>query len=342
MKVYVLKYSTVGWVIALFIFIIAFWGVRYNSDWEGYSYFYTHSDQSPDIAFGMLSDIFVGYDFEYYYLYRSHIIVMSLAFLFFTSKFTDRYLFIVLTILLFSYVTFGNQIRYYVAFPLALLAVYYLFVKKKFILHFMFATLAILNHSAIIVFFLCFYLILLLYNYFSKYLVLLATLVNIICLFVFKILKGYISGHFDAYFETEQESSLLGGLYSIFQCVLILFCIYCMIKSLKLRASSILKDRKFIFLYLLSFCTSFFLILPSFTMQIINNRYITPLITVWIIFFLYIKDNEKNARIKRLCNIYIFIIIFIRVIWVYILPILLFHENIYTIESLVMLNSYEM
>ena len=59
MKVYVLKYSTVGWVIALFIFIIAFWGVRYNSDWEGYSYFYTHSDQSPDIAFGMLSDIFV-------------------------------------------------------------------------------------------------------------------------------------------------------------------------------------------------------------------------------------------------------------------------------------------
>ncbi len=82
MKVYVLKYSTVGWVIALFIFIIAFWGVRYNSDWEGYSYFYTHSDQSPDIAFGMLSDIFVGYDFEYYYLYRFHIIVMSLAFLF--------------------------------------------------------------------------------------------------------------------------------------------------------------------------------------------------------------------------------------------------------------------
>lgn len=340
MKVYVLKYSTIGWIIALLIFIIAFWGVRYNSDWEGYVYFFTHSDKSPDIVFGILSDLFVGYGFEYSYLYRLHIIGMSLAFLFFTSKFTNKYLFVVLTILLFSYVAFGNQIRYYVAFPLALLSVYYLFVEKRFFLHLLFAAFAVLNHSAIIVFFLCFYFILLLYKYFFKYFIILVVFINAICLFVFKIVKGYISGHFDAYFETEQKSSLLGGLYSVFQCILILFCIYCIIRSLKLKGLHILKDRKFIFLYLLSFCTSF-LILPSFTTQIVNNRYITPLITVWIIFFLYIKNNEKNVHIKRLCNIYIFIIIFIRVIWVYILPIFLFHENTYIIESFVMLNSYK-
>lgn len=340
MKVYILKYSTINLVVVLFVFIIAFWGIRYNSDWEGYTHFYTHSDQSPDIAFGILSDIFNSYNFEYYYLYRFHIVVISLTFLFFISKFANKYLFVVMTILLFSYVALGNQIRYFVAFPLALLSVYYLFVRKSLFLHILLAVLSLLNHSAIIIFFLCFYAMLFINKYFSEYFIFFIVFINIISFFVFKIAETLIGGHFNAYFDNEQKSSLSGGIYSILQCVIILFCIYKIIKLLRQKTSPILKDRKFIFLYLLSFCSSF-LIFPSLITQIINYRYISPLITVWIIFFLYIKNNEESKHIKRLCNTYIFIIILIKLIWVYLLPTFLLNENTYIIESFVMLNSYK-
>lgn len=340
MKSTSLRYTSFNWLWALIVFIIPFWGVTYNSDWEGYVYFFNNSDKAPDILFGLLSDIFDRYRCEYYYLYRFHMIAMSLTYLFFISKFINKYLFIVVVLLLFDYVALGNQIRYYVAFPLALSSVYYFYVRKKIVPHILLAVVAILCHSAVVVFFLCFYMMAFVYKSFNRYLTASFIVVNVASLFCVKIAEIYMQGHFGAYFDSTQKSSLTGGIYSILQCCIILFFLHKIIKILKKHGSPLLNDRKVIFLYILSFCTSY-LLLPSITTQIINNRYISPLFVVWLVFLLYIRKNEMNYQVRRSVSRYIFLIILIRFLWVYLFPVLLFDENNYIIEALVMLNSYE-
>lgn len=308
-------------------------GITYTADYEMYEYYFDQDSEKMDAAFIYLTGLFKEYKLSFHDLYIFHIVTSLLAYSYFISRFTKNVFYVLVIFLVLYYVPYVNQIRYYLGFPMFLLSIYFLLIRKKYLPFILFALLAFFCHSAIVIlytFIPCFY-----FLSTKKYLKTMVTssLVGFVLMFVlFKMGLTETLEHFGAYFDKSSTSSTLGGIFNALPYFVYIIYILKINKEYTQRTENYEDDIIYTFLSKLTFFTIIF-IPASLFIQILGHRYVFPFIIVWVIFFLYTIRTLpiKRKTFKMLEFLCIHILAFLIF---YILPKYLFKESFYEVEFL--------
>jgi len=312
-------------IISTFIGVLIFYGLLFNitdnSDWENYEVYFNGYNETTDFLFSYISDVFSNNGYDYIAVYKFHILIMGIGFIYFASRFSFSNVFAVISCyLLFQFVPLSNQIRYYVAFTFFLISIYSLIVTKNKISFAIFAILSVLSHSAILLMYPF------LYFYYKKnqknYILNFFIFSFVFAGFFFAIYSYFLDSlsHFETYFEKESLSSLAGGVFSSF--IWALWSIYLIYKNKRIELNfldTVKKDVKYQFLYKLSLYSIIFYPMSLF-LQIFRERYIMALFIVWVSFIFYSLNYEDSSH-KRFSAISQFLVlIVITFLYVYFLP----------------------
>ena len=133
----------------LFLAFLCFKGITYTDDFEGYTITY-NGERSGDYAYAMLENFgkWLKLDFEQFYAIPIFIQLLLYAIVFRLYKvniFVSMFFLILL-----NFVAMANQLRYFIAFPLFLISVYYWCIREKKIFAAILAILSFLFHSGVI------------------------------------------------------------------------------------------------------------------------------------------------------------------------------------------------
>ncbi|MBD5355782.1 MAG: EpsG family protein [Bacteroides sp.] len=328
------RYPIQSYLIAFLMLVLPFWGLHYTSDWEGYEYSFYHPIFSRDIGFSILAVLFTSYGLDYQNLFQFHILLIALSYLNLCRYIRIKPLILVVILLYFYYVQIGNQIRYYLAFPLILYSSYLLY-NKSLIKALIVITISITFHKSVIIL-LGAYIV---FFYVSKK----TTNTQLLAIILSNIIVGFAVGliqMYDPQYEDYQEqvSSFAGGLFNSFPYILIISWIFRLNQFILRKYRTIRKDTIYKWLYILSVGSSCFL-LAGFKMQILTNRFVASLIPIWFAYFLYIK----NSSVPQVCRIkaenYIKLCILLFLAWRYVVrPVMGFGTS--SSEMSMMINSY--
>lgn len=313
--------KTTSLLLGGFVFYLLLYNVTYNSDWDMYDAIFMGHTQSNDFLFNFISETFSAKGYDYSSVYKLHIFLIGVGFIYFASRNSYSNVFgIVTTYLLFQIVPVSNQIRYYVAFSFFLIAVYNLIVSKNKVLFVVFGLVSFLSHSAILLMypFLYFY-----YTTNSDVYIRKIILYSLVLagFFYFIFFVGFIfSFHFGSYFETDLLSSFSGGLLNNFIWAFWLFFIYRInLKLQESNSSEIEADIKYQFFYKLSlYCLLFFPV--SILLQVLAHRYIAASLLVWLTFYYYSLNYEKSLKNRMLSISSFGVLILATFFYMYILP----------------------
>lgn len=325
-------------LVLIFSILVFTIGITYTADWFLYDWIYKTEDDTTDFVFYELSKLFNQYQLEFEDLYIFHIVCSLLIYFILITRFTRNYFYVFLIYILLDYVHFTNQIRYYLGLPILLTGYYFLFYRKKYIISIILIGFSLLCHvglAALLLFIPAFYLIP--QRKFIKF-ILLSSLV--VALMVFLLMQGRLAlmlDHYDAYFSSEYDSSLLGGIFNGLPYMV--YYSFLLIETPKLIKRKIIEDPlKYELLFKLTFFSLLFL--PgSFFLQILGHRYIMPFVIFWVIFYLYlVRDLPQKEKLFKM--IVFGIIHFAAIFSIYILPEYLLPQNHfmeqleYTIQSI--------
>ena len=310
-------------VLPLLLAFLCFKGITYTDDFEGYAYTY-NGERSSDIAYAMLESFgkYLKLDFESFYAIPIFVqlLLYTIAFrLYKVNAFVSFF-----AVLVMNYVAMANQLRYFIAFPLFLISVYYWCYERKRVLSVLLALLSVLFHSGTIALLIFFPLyeyikrnklssrkILALYLFCGIIILLLFTTLG---QFMFKVDEKY------SYYTNKEGASLMGVLFIVFFASVCLFLLY----NVFPKKNSLWKNNMdYPFLFSLSFFPVIFIIATFSRYQIISSRYVDPFFTVWIITLLSLKKDEQLKRPK----LFIGSFIIVSFILCYLLPILVFGYN---------------
>lgn len=284
---YILNFKN---IISVFLFTMAFWGVSNTSDWEGYEYLFS-TQNSSDGLFNLLSSEFINRGYVFKDLYRFHIILIAVSYvLLFNICKVNRILFTLIVIALF-YVDIGNQIRYYLAFPLVYIA-YYFYNRKLIAVSLLFASLAIFSHFGGIVIILS---LLVIRQIYRKQLFYIYILLINISIYILILAGTNISIRFSSYYESS--ATLLGGFYLIIPTLISFFLIFKMNSQVFF---SFKNDTFYKFIYTASIATSS-LCLSATHIIIITSRYLEPCIVFWLAYYIYIYKHCHSKIFKKEC-----------------------------------------
>ena len=328
-------------IVAILLFSLAFWGITYTADWDNYVYAFNHQSFTRDLAFLYMVDVCHEKGWTFVDLFHFHIVVMAVAYSLLFRMLRLHPIWYVLLTLLIGYVGLGNQIRYYVAFPLSLMACYALSVQtRKFRNVSMSVLLQVVSmwfHSSTVIL----YLLFLFTNSFlkkrSKIVQVLVVLVMNIVIFYAVYGSGWlVNEQYSAYLDIDKTSSLGGGIFNLTPALIALYYA----KKIKRSDTAIFsQDRECEFLYSLALST-LPLFLLSFYVQIIGSRVIMALFSLFIGMFSRAKAISPKRKTLQLCRRAITLTILYFIIWRFILPFLL-NVNMQSIEELrMMLESY--
>ena len=311
-------------VLASVLFLISFWGVTYTADWFSYEAAFDEGllQVKNDWAYGYLGALLRHWGYNnFIYLYRTHIFLMAVLFPLLFYKIKVSPLLLTAVTIVFLYVAIANQIRYYLAFPIALFALYYIFVEENRLVALILAIIAVLSHSGIAVF-------LLVQVFFYYYMgkrenvvkILLYSSIGLFALYSFfsdEIISRL--GVFDYYLTSaNQHSSLVGGIYNLLPSIISISFVIYMHSYLQKNDKTMTQNRKYKFLFIVGIATVV-LSLMALRTQIIAHRYINPLICIWIGFFIYTKKTSFS-QIKKRANLFISVILVMELLWATIVP----------------------
>jgi len=322
--------------LGIFFFIFIFWNLDYFDDKYNYSYMFNNiDDYKTDFVFRELVKISHLFNFDFQDLYNFHIIIIACFAVTFISKFTNNILFVLIIIITYRFVDYGNQIRYYMGFFIALHAIYYAFNAQKY-KYIALSILAILSHSSLIIiciipFFKHIFLS------FTPKKVIIINLVLFISLSLLVSVISYIFPQFIKYFVNESgKSSLLGGLFDLFPIILICYSFFKNHEYIKRRISFINNDSSYRFLYILS-SFSFAFISCGILFRIVADRFVYSFSVVWLCYLFYsLKYYDlKLLTSQRLKIVSIFVVL---ICWFYFSPLLFLDNSFYLNEALKMLN----
>ncbi|PXY41989.1 hypothetical protein DMB65_05330 [Flavobacterium cheongpyeongense] len=302
------------------IFYLLLYNVTYNSDWDMYDAIYMGHTESSDFLFNFISKIFSEKGYDYSSVYKLHIFLIGVGFIYFASRNSFSNVFgIITTYLIFQIVPVSNQIRYYVAFSFFLIAIYNLIVLKNKLVFFVFGVLALISHSAIILMspFIYFY-----YTNNEKYIpkLILSSLI-LASAFYFISFVGFIfSFHFGSYFQKDLVSSFSGGLFNNFIWLFWFLFVYKINKRLlKSNSLKIECDVKYQFLYKISLYSIVFFPV-SLLIQVLAHRYIIASLIFWLLFYYYSLNFEESLSNRLLSMLVFIVLILVTFFYMYILP----------------------
>lgn len=337
----VLKLKAVALVAAV-VLLITIWyftfGLEYTADYRMYAFLFKN-DLQTDFMFRQFSTLFSSYGYTFHDLYVFHIAVTVLLYLSLISKFSHNIWFIFLAYIVLDYVHFANQIRYFMGFPMMLWAFYCLH-RSKYFLFALFAVLACLSHSALIVLltFVPAYLWIKPQKY-LKHTLLLSIFCFLIVYIAFTQGMGREIEHFGEYFSKKGVSSFFGGFYNAVPYLIFTLFLYLETRRYRMKHPEWQTDRQFVFLYKLTFYTVIF-IPASFFLQIAGHRYVMPFVVIYGIYYLYlIRDEVRRVKVQKIFA-YSAVCAVISVI-IYVLPSYIMSENHFMNEVERMLKSVE-
>ncbi|WP_417431765.1 EpsG family protein [Halpernia sp.] len=301
--------------------------ITYTADYPMYESYFKKEYENTDFIFYKSAYYFRHHNLTFQDLFGAHILVISALYLLFISKFNSNFFYIFGVYLLLSFIPYVNQIRFYLAFPCFLLAAYYLLLNRKVMWFCLFGVLGGLSHSAILPLYSFFLFYLFVPEKFYKNILIFGSIILFITSYIVSNTTLYAAfEHFGEYIKNENQSSFLGGVFSMLPTLVILIPLYLLDK--KYLGNRNLPTYKF--LKKLSFYTV--LLIPASTfIQIIGYRYVFPFLVVWIMFFLYlIKDKPLKVKIRHFFISYLLIIVVLYL--QYILPLEVLGESSYLEE----------
>ena len=317
--------------------MVSFYFITYNSDWVGYEYRFNNTEHSSDIMFYFLSNLLNSRGYEFIVLYKIHIILAGFLYSYFVSKISAKGYRLIIFVILLNYVALGNMIRYYVAFPSFLCSLLFLY-EKKYFKHILFAIFALLNHTAIIGAYIALYTSLLITSRIKRNPSGNIMLLNVAVFLSVEFATAILGSHFLAYLEDEMQSSIIGGLYNIFPGTVILVLLISLYNAVKKRDQQLYASRLFT-IFFIACVSSYVYLLPSLSVQILANRYISPMLIFIISFMLLCLINTSSAYIKKKIKKSISIIVILTLFWEYGASLLILRSAVVYDELRIMLTS---
>lgn len=276
-------------------------GVRDTNDNFMFEWFYYNDWDKIDPMFIYLGRVMNYFHFDYHAFYQVHLVVYTLMYLLFISKFTKNYFYVFLVFFVLYYVPYINQIRYYLSFPFFLLSLYYFVQVRRWFWFILFTFLAVVSHSAIVLLytFLPLYYFLSTKRFFSTSLVL-SGVAFVVMLVLFNLGIAQQIEHFGEYFDKGMTSSVAGGFFNAVPYFIYIIYLWYVDRKYKRAHPDFEMDKTYSFLSKLSFYTIIF-IPASFFVQVLGHRYVFPFLIVWLIFLLYTMRNEsRQEKLLRL------------------------------------------
>lgn len=335
-----LTFLDVKVIVGIIIFSLAFWGITYTSDWEGYVYGFENQNFSRDVAFEWMSELCQKKGWDFVILYRFHILLMAILYSVLYKVLKLNPIPFVLLTLLVGYVGLGNQIRYYVAFPITIIACYLLNKKlqaSSVISSVMLQVASMCFHSTTIILYT-------LYLFARFFLIkfsppirsVMIVIANIIIYYVIYQTNWFVEEQYDAYKSIELTSSLLGGIFNLTPAFLALYYVWRIKKN---NSEAIFECQECSFIYIISLSV-LPLILVSFYMQILGSRILVALLPLYLGLFVRVSKITKRLKYKTMCHNSFYFTLLYFIIWRFILPMVL-NVNMQTLNELVlMLKSY--
>jgi hypothetical protein len=338
------------YLVAVIIFALGFWGVTYTSDWEGYEYYFNNdltmkSDLASFLIFNYLRQHHI---LDYRVAFRVHILLMSLLYPLLFTKLKQNPIPYTVLFVFFFYVPVANQIRYYVAFPLAILSIVYM-SKRKIVPSLITGFLAVsfqLTICVLLVVYLAYQAFVIRPRRFSRNLVF--YLSGVVLAFLVLPIMSYMPQSFiedyQAYSNEEALSSFVGGLFTMAPKLLslaILFSTHIMILR---KAPSIIavNTRLYYTIWSLSVATSV-LIPLGFTMQIFVNRFVAPMLVFQVLYLSYVNHLARKIGVSFYAPAKILLILGVTFLWQTVVPYWLhIISTPLDPELLMILNSYSL
>ncbi|WP_065219912.1 MULTISPECIES: EpsG family protein [Butyricimonas] len=325
-------------IFAAVIFVLAYWGINYMSDWEGYEHFFYYPEKSRDVLYAFLSEIFKDKGYSFTDLYKFHILLISFSYICLFKSLKINPILIVLVSLAFNYVAIGNQIRYYLAFPLTLYA-FLRWVKKEYIFAIILLIISVLEHKSAIILFSVLAI-------FRKYLYkcsfqkqfLLILLANVIIFFLFDYSSSF-DEKYDDYKKISQISSLTGGVFNVMPYLLSIYSCVKINNMFRKGDLELTRSPNYIFLYTCSIAPTVFLF-SGLYIQILANRFIIAMFPIWIAFFIYSFRNSTLKKTRKTISMMAWISMIVLMFWKFCLNPLLGIVD-YFVEMYLMLSSYQ-
>ena len=312
-------------------------GLTYTADWQMYYWFFKNEDDKTDYVYYKLTLLFKQWGLSFDDLFRFHIIAINVLYYFLIRRFTRNYFYVMLVFIVINYVHSVNQLRFFLGLPIIHLGFYYLFQKKKLLIAIPLFILSCLCHSALVLLLLLITLFYLSMKRYMLFLILSTIFSFIIVLILVKTGLIFALMHFGDYFQDEETSSFLGGLFNAFPYIIYLSFLYIENKRIIKKFPQYLEDKMYQYLYKFSFFPVIF-VPPAFVAPVIGHRYVIAFLIFWIMFYLYlIKGLDRQQRfLKFLMFTCVNILV---ACFYYILPDYFAKENHYLIELESMLKS---
>lgn len=319
-KVSLLAFKTniIGFLLTFLVIYIFTGFVTYTPDWEGYNV-WIYYENGRDIFFNYLIKQLNPKDYAEIHLIFTCIYTFLL--IFFINKFSNETYAIALLYIPIVYLFFTTQIRFFMGYYSTILGCYYWYVKKNKSIAILLATFGIVNHISVLLF--------IIIAYFLRYNISDLKKKIVVGFIIITIMYAALAGilpflpdnlRFVNYFtSSEQESSLLGGLYTFFPALLgtILIVLYI---DKKIRATpEIVNDKNFKFLYYFSIVPLIFIGIALYR-QIVGHRFIIPALLFQIVLIFYVSTKYSSKKQKNKLLFYTIIFIIAYCIYLYVLP----------------------
>lgn len=329
--------KTLGsFILAWIMFVLPFWGLTYISDWAGYSFMFENPEQSRDALFRILSIKMGELGYTFGDLYRLHIIIIGGLYVTVFRRLRLNPIIATLITITLYYVPIGNQIRFFMAFPLVILALYR-FCNHQYVRCLMAVVLAILAHKTAVILFGGYAIAYLL----SKRSVALQKQWIIIANIGLVILL-----HFSYLFDSKYDdyhynvSSILGGIYNSWVYLIPLYLVFVTNKKIQ-QVSEKVSESSYRYLYAMSIGMSVF-ILAGLSLQILTNRFIATLVPIWLAYFEYCNTNcNVSPMFRQRLRCYAIVSVLIVYVKQYVID-GLFGVNAFLYEAQRMLLSYQL
>jgi len=313
-------------------------GVTENSDNFMFKYFYENDWEKIDPMFILLMKVMNAYHFDYYAFYQVHLIIYTLSYYFFISRYTKNVFYVFLVFFVLYYVPYVNQIRYYLAFPFFLLSIHYFIQKRNLVLFVIFTALAFTSHSAILILygFIPMYYFISSKSFF-KYLFIFSGVLFMVVFALFQMGIVQEIEHFGEYFDKGMTSSVAGGIFNAIPYMIYIFYLWIIDKNYRKKNPDFAQDKTYSFLSKFTFFSIIF-IPAAFFVQILGNRYVFPFLIVWLIFYLYTIREEPAKR--KFFSLFIagLIHLFVGTL-IYVIPHFIFGESFYEEELIKAMHS---
>ena len=278
----------------LAVFILLFFGIHYTADWENYEYFILNPEVCPDYLYRYFVYIFSDYEIGYGFLFKIHVLLMALVYVF-LARLIIAIPEISIIYAIEIYLLMANQIRFYLAWPLMLLAIY-VFYRKKYILFIILSVISVLSHQAtaivIVVVLVCDFVFRRLS--FGKFLCLLLSLSAFLTFFICFCLDDERINH---YKMLHSQATILGGMWNELPfviCILIVARIHNIVLSVR---PYVCHDIKYRYLFCLSMSVVLFLGV-GFYLQTCIQRYVESMLLIWMMYIIYCYRIIQIKRFK--------------------------------------------